>query len=33
MELFDGLDDMYKLNDDGCSVYIPYAKITADSVE
>jgi len=23
----------YKLNDDGVSVYIPYAKITADSVE
>ncbi len=30
---FDGMEDMYKLNDDGCSVYIPYAKITAESVE
>ncbi len=30
---FEGLEDKYKLNDDGCSVYIPYAKITADSVE
>ena len=29
----DGLEDRYTLNDDGCSVYIPYAKITADSVE
>ena len=25
--------DQYKLNDDGCSVFIPYAKITADSLE
>ena len=30
---YEGLEDMYKLNDDGCSVYIPYAKITADSVK
>ena len=30
---FEGLEDKYKLNDDGCSVYIPYAKITSDSVE
>ena len=29
---YEGLEDMYKLNDDGCSVFIPYAKITADSV-
>ena len=29
----DGLESKYKLNDDGCSVYIPYAKITADSVQ
>jgi hypothetical protein len=25
--------DQYKLNDDGCSVFIPYAKITADSLD
>ena len=30
---YEGLEDMYKLNDDGCSVYIPYTKITADSVK
>ena len=29
----EGLESKYKLNDDGCSVYIPYAKITADSVQ
>ena len=29
---YEGLEDMYKLNDDGCSVYIPYAKITADKL-
>ena len=29
---YEGLEDMYKLNDDGCSVYIPYAKITAESL-
>ena len=29
----DGLEDKYKLNDDGCSVYIPYAKITADALQ
>ena len=28
---YDGLDQ-YKLNDDGCSVYIPYAKITTENV-
>ena len=28
----EGLEDKYKLNDDGCSVYIPYAMITADSL-
>jgi len=27
----DGLD--YKVNEDGVSTYIPYAKITADAVE
>ncbi len=30
---YEGLEDMYKLNDDEVSVYIPYAKITADSLE
>ena len=30
---FDGMEGQYKLNEDGVSVYIPYAKITADSVE
>ena len=30
---YEGLEDMYNLNDDGCSVYIPYATITADSVD
>ena len=30
---YEGLESKYKLNDDGCSVYIPYAKITADSVQ
>ena len=30
---FEGLEDRYTLNDDGVSVYIPYAKITLDSVE
>ena len=29
---FEGMEDSYKLNDDGCSVYIPYAKITAENV-
>ena len=29
----DGLEEKYTLNEDGCSVYIPYAKITADTVE
>ena len=29
---FEGLDQ-YKLNDDGCSVYIPYAKITQDALK
>ena len=29
----EGLEDKYKLNDDGVSVYIPYAKVTADSVQ
>ncbi len=28
----DGLEDKYKLNDDGVSVFIPYAKITAENV-
>ncbi|MBR6707609.1 MAG: galactose ABC transporter substrate-binding protein [Clostridia bacterium] len=28
----EGLEDRYTLNADGCSVYIPYAKITADSI-
>ncbi|MBQ6399802.1 MAG: galactose ABC transporter substrate-binding protein [Clostridia bacterium] len=30
---YEGLEDKYKLNDDGVSVYIPYAKITAESVK
>ena len=29
----DGLESKYKLNDDGCSVFIPYAKITADAIQ
>ena len=29
----EGLEDMYTLNEYCCSVYIPYAKITADSIE
>ena len=29
---YEGLEDMYTLNDDGCSVYIPYAPITLDSL-
>ncbi len=29
---FEGMEDMYKLNDDGCSVYIPYAKITLENL-
>ena len=28
-----GLEDKYTLNEDGVSVFIPYAKITADSIE
>ena len=28
----DTMAEKYKLNDDGCSVYIPYAKITAESL-
>ena len=28
----DGLEDKYKLNDDGCSTFIPYAKITQENV-
>lgn len=28
----EGLEDQYTLNADGCSVYIPYAKITSDSL-
>ena len=27
-----GLEDKYKLNDDGCSTFIPYAKITQENV-
>ncbi len=30
---YEGLEEKYKLNDDGVSVYIPYAKITAESVK
>ena len=29
----EGLEDKYKLNDDGVSVFIPYAKITAANVD
>ena len=32
-KFYEGLEDKYKLNEDGVSVYIPYAKITSDSVE
>ncbi|MBQ9210539.1 MAG: galactose ABC transporter substrate-binding protein [Clostridia bacterium] len=32
-DYYAGLEDQYKLNEDGVSVYIPYAKITADSVD
>ena len=28
----EGLEDKYKLNDDGCSTFIPYAKITQENV-
>jgi methyl-galactoside transport system substrate-binding protein len=28
----EGLEDMYKLNEDGVSTYIPYSKITIESV-
>ena len=28
----DGLEDRYTLNEDGCSVYIPYAKITVETL-
>ena len=28
-----GLESKYKLNDDGVSVFIPYAKITAANVD
>ena len=28
-----GLESKYKLNDDGVSVFIPYAKITAENVD
>ena len=27
-----GMEDKYKLNDDGCSTFIPYAKITQENV-
>ena len=30
---YEGLEEKYKLNDDGVSVYIPYAKITAESMK
>ena len=30
---YEGLEEKYKLNDDGVSVYIPYAKITSESVK
>ena len=30
---YEGLEDKYKLNEDGVSVFIPYAKITLDSIE
>ena len=29
---YEGFEDTYKLNDDGVSVYIPYAKITVENV-
>ena len=29
----DGLESKYTLNEDGCSVFIPYAKITAENVD
>ncbi len=29
---YEGLEDKYKLNDDGVSVYIPYAKITQEAL-
>ena len=29
----EGLEDQYKLNEDGVSVFIPYAKITAENVD
>ena len=32
-DFFAGMEDKYKLNDDGCSVYIPYAKITLDNLD
>ena len=28
----EGLEEMYKLNEDGVSTYIPYSKITIESV-
>ena len=28
----EGLESKYTLNEDGCSVFIPYAKITIDNV-
>ena len=28
----EGLEDRYTLNEDGVSVFIPYAKITAENV-
>ena len=31
-KFYEGLEDKYKLNDDEVSVYIPYAKITVDSL-
>ena len=31
-KFYEGLEDSYKLNEDGVSVYIPYAKITVDSL-
>ena len=30
---YEGLEDKYKLNEDGVSVYIPYAKITQEAVK
>jgi methyl-galactoside transport system substrate-binding protein len=32
-DFYAGMEDKYKLNDDGCSVYIPYAKITLDNLD